>query len=279
MIRNYLTVEDGRIFYTVVGNGEPIVLLHGNFNDHRIWSEQIDALSRDHKLVLCDLRGYGLSSTPKASFSNVDDLKALVDALKLHSLTLIGSSSGGGVAIDFALTYPHLIRALILVSPSVNGNRSPLSMTWQGIRNYINVRTKGHQAAIESFIANRFWQYFFPPLRKEEARSNVLRNVRNESNFCRFSPTLPVAIRPYAIRRLGEIRIPTLIVTSDREHPFNIRTAETLHASLRLSTKTIMRDCGHIPFVEEPHEFNRRVLDFISTTGSGKQENSSVQRQ
>lgn len=264
MIEGNLNLDDGRLFYAVSGKGDPVVLIHGNFNDHQIWNEQVDSFSAHYKLIRYDLRGYGLSSTPNSSFSNIDDLKALIDTLKLHNVTLVGSSMGGGIAIDFTLTYPHLVKALILVSPSINGNSYPMNMMWQGTKNYINLRLKGRKKAIESFITNRFWQYFFPSIRKEVARTKVINNIKNYNNFCRFSPSLSVAVKPVAYNRLHEINIPTLIIISDQDHSFNKETAETLHKSIGLSSKIIMEDCGHLPFIEAPHEFNQVVLDFLS---------------
>lgn len=263
MARDYLNLNDGQLYYTVSGKGDPVVLIHGNFNDSQIWNEQAAALSTYYKIIRYDLRGYGLSSTPKSSFSNVDDLKALIDSLKLHKVTLIGSSLGGGVAIDFTLTYPDLVQALILVSPSINGHPYPRNMMWQGIKNYILVRLKGREKAIESFITNDYWQYFFPSEKKEEALRKVLTNVRNTNNFCRFSPNLSVPAKPYAISRLHEINIPTLIIIADQDHPFNIKTAETLHQNIKQSSKIMMEDCGHLPFIEKPHEFNHSVLEFL----------------
>ncbi|RUT46956.1 alpha/beta hydrolase [Paenibacillus anaericanus] len=264
MLEGNLKLDDGLLFYEVSGNGDPVVLIHGNFNDHQIWNEQVDSFSTHYKLIRYDLRGYGLSSTPKSSFSNIDDLKALIDTLKIHNVTLVGSSMGGGIAIDFTLTYPHLVKALILVSPSINGNPYPMNMMWQGTKNYINLRLKGRKKAIESFITNRFWQYFIPSIKKEEARTKLINNIENPNNFCRFSPSLSVAVKPYAFNRLHEINKPTLIIISDQDHSFNKETAETLHKSIVLSSKIIMQDCGHLPFIEAPREFNQVVLDFLS---------------
>lgn len=263
MLQDYLNVKDGRIFYAVSGKGNPVVLLHGNFNDHRIWSGQADFFSADYQLVRYDLRGYGQSSTPNSPFSNVDDLKRLADSLNLQKLILIGSSSGGGAAVDFALTYPHLVQALILVCPSVNGNPYPLKLVWQGMKNFINVRLKGREKAIESFMANPFWAYFFPSPVKKEARETVIQQVRNPRNFCRFSPNLSTAVKPHAIHRLREIQAPTLIIITDQDHPYNIKTAELLHKNLKRSSLICMQNCGHLPFVEEPETFNRTVHDFL----------------
>lgn len=223
-----LNVDGGRLFYKVSGNGDPVVLIHGNFNDHQIWNEQVDCLSAHVQLVRYDLRGYGLSSTPTSSFSNVEDLKALIDTLELQKVTLVGSSMGGSIAIDFTLTYPHLVKGLILVAPSINGNSYPLNMMWQGTKNYVNLRMKGHKKAIKSFITNRFWQYLFPSISKEAARTKVIRNIKNPNNFCRFSPNLSVAVKPAAYHRLHGINIPTLIIVSDQDHSFNIETAQTI---------------------------------------------------
>ncbi|QMV42688.1 alpha/beta fold hydrolase [Cohnella cholangitidis] len=263
MIQDYLVSGDARLFYTVSGKGNPLILLHGNFNDHRIWDEQAVALAGYYQVIRYDLRGYGRSSTPNSAFSHVEDLKALIDALGLSKVSLIGSSLGGGIAMDFALAHPDLVHALILVAPSINGKSYPFAMTWHGIKNYINVRFRGREAAIESFIQSRYWQYFFPSLHKNHARERVLDNVRNPDNFCRFPPHLSTAIKPYAAKRLREISTPACIIVSDQDHPYNIKTADTLHEEIKSASKVVMTGCGHLPFVEEPYEFNEIVLGFL----------------
>lgn len=263
MIQDYLEVDDARLFYTVSGKGNPLILLHGNFNDHRIWDEQAAAFSEYYQVIRYDLRGYGRSSTPTSAFSHVHDLKALIDALGLSKVSLIGSSLGGGIAIDFALSYPETVHALLLAAPSVNGNSYPFAMTWHGMRNYLNVRFRGREAAIESFIQSRYWQYFFPSPIKNQARERVLDNVRNPDNFCRFPPHLSTAIKPYAAKRLREISAPACIIVSDQDHPYNIKTADTLLEEIKAVSKVVMTYCGHLPFVEEPYAFNEIVLEFL----------------
>lgn len=263
----YVDVSGGRIFYTVAGSGDPLILIHGNFNDHGIWNEQVSALGSHYQCIRYDLRGYGRSSTPTAAFSNVEDLKALVDMLGLGKVTLIGSSSGGSVAIDFSLAYPELVQALILVAPSIHGNKYPLSMMWHGTKNFINARLRGQEKAIELFLANPFWHYYFPSDTKGEARLKVVRNASNRDNFCRFSPKLSLAPpKPYAFGRLHELNIPALIIVPELDHPFNIRTANAVHAKIANSIKITMQGCSHLPFVEEPGEFNRHVLQFLSNS-------------
>ncbi|OME92323.1 hypothetical protein BK123_17130 [Paenibacillus lautus] len=92
----------------------------------------------------------------------------------------------------------------------------------------------------------------------------MIHNIKNSNNFCRFTPSLSVAVKPVAYIRLHEIIIPTLIIISDQDHPFNKQAAETLHIRIERSSKVTMQDCGHLPFVEAPQEFNQVVLDFLS---------------
>lgn len=264
----YMELNDGRIFYSIDGAGQSIILIHGNFNDHQIWNEQIEALSSCFQVIRYDQRGYGQSSTPAAPFSNVNDLKAFIDFLKLDNVILLGSSSGGGVAVDFTLKHPQLVRKLLLVSPSISGNRFPLSLLWQAMKNYTNMRRKGSEKAIEAFLSNPFWEYYFPSKHNIQAREFVIRNVSNPNNFCRYSPALSKVDKPYALTQLSDIKAPTLVVIADGDHSYNRKTAEMLHANIQHSSKIIMHNCRHLPFVEDPQQFNQDILYFLSSTSS-----------
>lgn len=259
----YIEVEGGALFYERKGSGEPIIFIHGNYNDHRIWEEQMERFSASHDVICYDLRGYGQSDTPRASFSNVEDLRLLLNTLGLTKVTLAGSSLGGSVAADFTLTYPGHVDSLILAAPSVSGCSYPAKMLWQGIKQHIQVKLKGAEQAIDHFIANPYWDYYFPAAAKEKARQKTIDNVRNPGNFCRFSPSLSHVSKPYAIHRLAEIDQPVLILIGALDHPYNRETAEILHKGIRYSTKIIMPDCRHLPFIEEPDLFFTMTAEFL----------------
>lgn len=70
----------------------------------------------------------------------------------------------------------------MLVAPAISGISYPFNMTYQGVKNYLNRRLKGTEAAIEAFITSHYWQYFFPSPTKEEAYQKVITNVRNSKN-------------------------------------------------------------------------------------------------
>jgi len=250
-----------RLFYWVCGEGEPVVLLHGNFNDHHIWNGQISALSASFQVIAYDQRGYGRSSTPQEAFSALGDLVALLDHLQLEQVTLIGSSSGGALALDCALAYPRRVKRLILVGPSVSGRAYPLPMLWKGITNYRRVQSRGKAAAIEAMLQDVYWQYLFPSPAKPSAGTAIEDNVRNPDNFCRIPAKLTTSPKPGAWKQLHTLHLPVQILTGSRDHRYNRTTAALLQKKLPHARTVIMEDCGHLPFAEEPEAFNRLVLE------------------
>jgi pimeloyl-ACP methyl ester carboxylesterase len=190
-------------------------------------------------------------------------LKALIDLLNTKKVSIIGSSSGGSVAVDFALQYPELVKALILVAPSINGYRYPLRVMLEAMKNITLLKSKGFEAAIEKFINNPFWEYFFPPQQRQEAREKVLQIVKTQKNFYGWDFKLAIPQKPYANKRLREIHVPTLIVLSDKDKVFNIKVGEYVYKNIQNSRKVVISDCGHLPFIEKPEEFNRKALDFL----------------
>ena len=249
---DYLTTGNSKLFYSITGEGEPLVLIHGNFNDSRVWDYQIDSFAIHYKVIWYDQRGYGRSDTPISTFSHFEDLKALIDSLDIKKVTIIGSSSGGSVAIDFALQYPELVKALVLVAPSINGYRYPLQVTLEAMKSIFLLKTKGYEVAIEKFINNPFWEYLFPSQPRQEAREKVLQIVRTQKNFYSWDFKLAIPQKPYANTRLREIHIPTLIVLSDKDKEFNIKVGEEVYKDIQNSKKVVISDCGHLPFVEKP---------------------------
>ena len=96
-----------------------MVFLHPGLWDSRVWDEQFGVFSRTYRVLRYDLRGYGRSSRPEPGkpYSHVADLAAVMDAAGVDRAAMIGNSMGGRVAIDFALTYPGRVAALILAAP------------------------------------------------------------------------------------------------------------------------------------------------------------------
>jgi pimeloyl-ACP methyl ester carboxylesterase len=98
------------------GFGYPVVFLHSGVTDRRMWSEQMQMLAEEgYHVISYDRRGYGETVTEDVPFNHLIDLEAVLDRLSIHAAIFIGSSMGGGLAIDFALEHPERTIALVLM--------------------------------------------------------------------------------------------------------------------------------------------------------------------
>jgi pimeloyl-ACP methyl ester carboxylesterase len=118
----FAEVNATRLYYEKAGSGPPVVLLHEAVTDSRMWDDQLGLLSARHLVVRYDMRGYGRSPLPGGPYSHVDDLRALFDAIEIGRATLVGASLGGRVALEFALTDPERVRALLLAPAALGGH-------------------------------------------------------------------------------------------------------------------------------------------------------------
>lgn len=107
--------------YSIYGTGEPIVLIHSGGVDSRAWRELVLLLARTHQIVTFDARGTGRSPAPQVPLNLVEDLRQLLDDLKLDHVILVGHSIGGELATNFTLSFPGRVARLIVVAPSLTG--------------------------------------------------------------------------------------------------------------------------------------------------------------
>ncbi len=112
----FAEVNETRLYYELMGEGQPIVLIHGGAVDRRMWDDQFQAFAEHYRVIRYDLRGSGKSEIPKKQFSNMEDLLHLLRFLNVDKAYLLGLSRGGGVAADFTLEHPEMVDALILAS-------------------------------------------------------------------------------------------------------------------------------------------------------------------
>ena len=108
-----------RIYYELVGTGRPLILLHGSMGSTESWrmTGYTEALADAFQLILVDLRGHGRSDRPTGAkayltTSQVDDITAVLDDLKLESATVLGWSRGGDVALATAAIHPERVEAI-----------------------------------------------------------------------------------------------------------------------------------------------------------------------
>lgn len=123
----YINVDDVVLAYHVFGNGAPLLLLHGNGEDHTYFQHQIPAFSKKYKVIAMDTRGHGSSTRgtkPLTIDVLADDVAGFIKSLPVPKVHVLGFSDGGNIAMGLAIKYPELVMSLIL-----NGiNTNPLGL-------------------------------------------------------------------------------------------------------------------------------------------------------
>jgi pimeloyl-ACP methyl ester carboxylesterase len=124
--KGFAEVNGTRLYYEIVGRGHPLVLVHGFSPNTKMWDDQFEVFAKRFKVVRYDVRGFGKSALPTVGkdYSHTKDLKALLNQLGIDYAYVVGLSMGGVIALDFALEYPEVTKALILADSSIYGFRA-----------------------------------------------------------------------------------------------------------------------------------------------------------
>lgn len=258
--QGYAPVPGGRLYYETRGKGPPLVLIHGGSMDRRLWDLQLEPLASRFRVIRYDVRNFGRSSTAKAPFASADDLGGLLRFLRVDRAYLVGLSLGGRIAIDFALTHPDAVRALILAGPGLSGYQTSTNTPARVAELQRAIEQADSVAVVEWWLRS---PYMTAAMERADLVPRIRRLVRdNVRNWFVGSLERPAA--PPALGRLHELRVPMLVIVGARDVPDMHRIGDTLAAAVPGATKIVVADAGHIVNLERPGEFNRLVLTFLA---------------
>lgn len=258
----YIEVNAGRIFYEAAGRGAAIVMIHDGLLHRETWNAQFAAFAKSYRVTRWDRRGYGRSDKPKAAFSDLDDLYAVMKALKVERPTLIGCSAGGLLAIHLALDHPESVSALVLVGPIVSGLEFSEHFMTRGNRG-MPVSDGSVEQKIEYWTSKDPWIMAPESIAaKQKMKSLLAANPQNlmggGGQYARW-PDQP------ALGKLSQIKVPTLIVAGEADIPDVHAHIGAIQAGIAGSKRVVLINSGHLPHIEVPEAFNRVVLDFLNT--------------
>jgi pimeloyl-ACP methyl ester carboxylesterase len=253
------------IAYDVAGDGPAVLLLHEGVADRRMWHAQVAALAAEFRVVAPDLRGFG--ETPHASgpFSHVDDLRDVLDELENDEASVVGGSFGGRVALDFALAFPERVSRLVLCPPVLD-DWEPSAVVREG--------WQAEEAAYEAGDLDRATEanlelWVDGPNRGPDAVDPQVRELvrtmqRHAFELPEPDPP-PEERRPVtnAAARLGDVRVPTLVVVGGEDVPDFLELADRAAAGIAGARKVVIADAAHVAPLERPEEFNRVLLPFL----------------
>ncbi len=227
-------IMDIELFYETEGNGETLILLHGNGEDSSYFKNQIDYFRSKYRVIALDTRGHGKSPRGKAEFTIEQFSRDLYDFMNLHNISdavILGFSDGANIAMKFAMSHPEMIKALILNGGNLNAD---------GVK-----RTVQLPIEIGYKIAKRFAE------KSPEAEKNaeMLGLMVNDPN-----------IEPH---ELSKITAPTLVICGTRDMIKESHT-KIIAAGIPNSRLKFVKG-NHFIANKNPTEFNRAVEDFLKT--------------
>jgi pimeloyl-ACP methyl ester carboxylesterase len=268
MSSGYLNIGNGKIYYEIEGNGDVLVLCHAGFVDSGMWDPQWDTFTQHYRVLRFDMLGFGKSDPVIEPVSRRQELYSVLQKLGISHAHLLGCSMGGEIVLDFTLEHPEMVVSLAIVS----GTPSGFEMQGEPPAQLLEMLQALKQEDLErvSDLQIRIWVDGF--FRKPEQVNPHVRQHAIEMNripvqngtWAKADANPPDRLNPPAIGRLKEISVPTLILAGSLDHPEVLRAANLMAKEIKGAKKGILSDCGHIPNMEKPEEFNKIVLDFLS---------------
>jgi pimeloyl-ACP methyl ester carboxylesterase len=245
-----VTLDGAIIHYETVGDGFPLLLLHGIGSNSRSWHRQLAGLSSEFTVIAWDAPGYGRSSDPAGEPSMgfyADRLRALIDALQLEAVFLLGHSTGGVIAQEFYRRHADYVRALILCDTRYVGSESTLNQRLNAIRTMTPAELAAERA---------------PKLLSRSASTQLVREVESIMSEVRPASYEYAAI---ALARsdtrdvLRKLSVPTLLIWGSEDEITPLW--EDIPTGARLE---IIPNAGHLCYSEQPETFNAIVREFLS---------------
>lgn len=262
--RAFTEINGATLYYEIAGAGHPLVMLHGHLLDSGQWDDQVAAFAAAYQTIRYDARGYGQSSLPPTPYAYHEDLYALLCHLGIDHAYLMGCSGGGATIVDFALTYPAMVDALLLVGTEIGGYR-PAGPPPPQLLAMNEARQSGDLVrAVELSL-----QLFTDGPRRTPAQVNPQARERTQAMTARLFARPPVpeagqqSIEPPALARLSAIMAPTLVIIGGEDQAPLHEIADLVTAQVVGAQKVIIPDAGHHPNMEQPALFQQTVQAFL----------------
>ncbi|MEO1652456.1 MAG: alpha/beta hydrolase [Bacteroidota bacterium] len=261
----FLEREVAKLAYVDIGEGTPLLLVHGLGLDLRMWTAQMNYFQSKYRVIAYDVRGFGKSAfggDPQAHLA-IEDLKALVDHLALEKIYLVGLSMGGNIVISFAAHYPELVEKLVVVDGDIQGFDN-YTLEFKGLLKSVFEmgKSKGPLAAKLAWARNELLQ----PYQLSEATRLLEVMLKEYSGLHLTDPKLLPGTNPPSLTMLDKVQSPTLIVVGEKDIVDFHRMADQAVSQIAQARKVEIPACGHMPPLERPPEFNKVLTEFLNET-------------
>jgi pimeloyl-ACP methyl ester carboxylesterase len=266
-----VSLPGAEVNYVDVGEGEPILFIHGISGCWQNWLENLPHLSRGRRAIALDLPGFGASPMPSWPI-DIPAYGRLIhdfcEKLGIESATVVGNSMGGFVAVEAATTIPSRFSRLVLVSAAgiINtwnpeGRATATAFAWKTFGPAVADRGRwivSHPRSRQA-VLGLFMRY------PNRLRADLLLTQMEGGLRCPgFGDALRAVIRHDIRERLGTIEMPTTIVWGQSDRVIPMAAALSYHRRIPHSRLEIFERTGHVPQLERPARFNALLDDFLA---------------
>lgn len=272
------------LFYSEEGAGHPVLFAHGIPTDYRAFKAQMSPFSQNFRAIPYSRRHAYPNENPfnileSTVSNNSEDQVGLINALKLQPVHLVGHSYGGFVSLYTAWKHSELLKSLVLVEPAapsilVENEKNPFQVLGfllsnpsaaQSARSFQNGFLKMALKAYDQGDLTSATKYFYNGIKQDpqgfeklpaEVQKLMLDNAKTIGEL---ETEFPIVRK----KDTRTIRIPTLLVKGEKSPQWLRAIVDSLSREMPYSTLVEISNSGHLPHIENPSEFNLKVLDFL----------------
>jgi pimeloyl-ACP methyl ester carboxylesterase len=271
----FADIDDIKICYYVFGEGEPLILISGLGMDNTSWIYQVPTLKDFFKVIIFDNRGIGRSTGTIGPYTiemMAEDTVKLMRYLSINRAHILGSSMGGMIAQEIAISYPGRVNKLILSSTSPKPRKLLLKKLSEGLKDLLNedieniIEIDSRRVVFEKVFNFILRQVFSDRFLEENKKliEETLKKYLSEGTYVETFLKQVRAIRHHnTLERLKYIKAETLIIAGEKDKLVSPENSKILAKKIPNARLVMIKDAEHALHFEMPEKFNKIVIEFL----------------
>ncbi len=259
----FIPSSGARIYWNEAGSGDPLLLIMGLSYTSDMWHRTVPAMSRRYRTIFFDNRGVGKSDVPPGPYPIAQmaaDAAAVLDDAGVERAHILGASMGGMIAQEFALTYPHRVKGLVLGCTACGGPHS-IPAAPEVIQTLMARAMMGPEEGAEAMVPF----IYDPATPRSRIEEDLAIRRRTYPTAAGYMAQVQGIMAWTCFDRLDQIDAPTLIIHGEHDRLVPPQNARILAEHIPGSRLVMLAHSSHIFMTDEPEASHAAVLDFLAS--------------